>query len=453
MITQVLAKYIAAAPDKDLPMEVKEKTTLHIIDTVAAIVSGARLNAGRRILPFVEKLAGTPESMIFGSGQLTTAALAALANGMCAHADETDDSHAPSLTHPGCAVVPAAFAVAERERWSGKKLLRAVALGYDIGTRITIALGADRFHDLGHSSHSFGGLFGATAASAAGLTETQAAGALAYAVQLASGNTCWRRDPEHVEKAFDFGGMPAHNGVLAASFAAAGFSASVEPLDGNPGLFAAFPQYAKSEQAVELLGERFEIMRTAIKKWCVGSPIQAALDSLEFLMSEHKILASDVVAITVALPRHSAPVVDNREMPDVNLQHQLALMLQDGAVTFESSHDRSRMQQASIVALRNRISIEPRSDKTFTDNPRQAWLSIKLVSGHRLEHRTLYVRGTPNNPMTPEEVIAKCRDLMAPILSGHRAERAIAMLLSLDDLDDIKALRTVITPLEFQPSQ
>ena len=82
---------------------------------------------------------------------------------MTAHADETDDSHQPAFYHPGCAVIPAALAVAERNRESGAAFLRAVALGYDVGTRVNFALGAMKFHLAAHSSHSFGALFAAAA--------------------------------------------------------------------------------------------------------------------------------------------------------------------------------------------------------------------------------------------------------------------------------------------------
>src|SRR4029453_2604601 len=89
---------------------------------------------------------------------------AALANGMLAHADETDDSHAPSLTHPGCGIVPAAMAMAERGRRNGAVFLRAVSLGYDVGCRLTQSLDAYEFRNDGHSTHSFGPMFGAAAA-------------------------------------------------------------------------------------------------------------------------------------------------------------------------------------------------------------------------------------------------------------------------------------------------
>ena len=114
---------------------------------------------------------------MIGSRIVTTAVNAALANGMLAHADETDDSHAPSLTHPGCGIVPAALAMAERERRDGTALLRAVALGYDIGCRLTQALDAYQFREDGHSTHSFGPMFGAAAAAGALVEFARAQGA------------------------------------------------------------------------------------------------------------------------------------------------------------------------------------------------------------------------------------------------------------------------------------
>jgi 2-methylcitrate dehydratase PrpD len=101
--TRRLAEYLSAVPETVLPPEVVHKTKHHIIDTVAAMVSGAVLPAGRRGLAYVEPYTGAGSSVLVG-GQRATAVEAALANGMSAHADETDDSHARSISHPGCAV-------------------------------------------------------------------------------------------------------------------------------------------------------------------------------------------------------------------------------------------------------------------------------------------------------------------------------------------------------------
>ena len=134
-VMRELSAYIASAPRKPLPPAVLEKTKHHFLDTIAAMVSGSRLAPGKKAIGYVRTLGGVKEACVIGSTIVTSAVNAALANGMLAHADETDDSHAPSLTHPGCGIVPAALAMAERERRNGTALLHAVALGYDIGCR------------------------------------------------------------------------------------------------------------------------------------------------------------------------------------------------------------------------------------------------------------------------------------------------------------------------------
>src|ERR1700722_8822711 len=164
---QALAAYIARAPKLRLPAAVAEKARHHVLDTLAAMVSGSRLPPGRTAIAYARRLGGTRDASIVGRRVVTSCVNAALANGMLAHADETDDSHAPSRNHPGCAVVPAALAAAEWMHASGEQFLRAVVLGYDVAARINYALGADAFAFAGRMTHSFGGTFGAGGAGAA----------------------------------------------------------------------------------------------------------------------------------------------------------------------------------------------------------------------------------------------------------------------------------------------
>jgi 2-methylcitrate dehydratase PrpD len=333
----LLTQHIATAMSRPLPSEIALKGRKHLLDTVAAMVSASRLAAGQKAISYCAANGGSGRASVIGSPLMTGAVQAAFANGMLAHADETDDSHAPSLTHPGCAVIPAALAVAETRKMSGGALLRAVVVGYDVGPRISMALGGEKFFIQHHSSHAVGGFFGAAAAAGAllGLNEDRGRSLLGYAVQMASVNACWRRDPDHIEKAFDFGGTPAMNGTLAAEMVASGFTGVRDALEGNTGLFSAFPQNAEPTLAIQGLNEMFEISRTAIKKWCVGSPIQA-LDAPDILMKERALTPEDVAEIVVAFPQMSSCVVDDRDMPDVNLQHQLAVLLLDGSVPCRS---------------------------------------------------------------------------------------------------------------------
>jgi len=439
-----LSDYIARAPREALPAAVVEKTKHHILDTLAAMVSGSRLLPGRKAISFVKSLGGAKEARVVGSRLVTNAVNAALANGMCAHADETDDSHAASLTHPGCGVVPAALAIAERERRGGSALLRAVALGYDIGCRLTLSLDPYRFREAGHSTHSFGPTFGAAAACAAlaGLKAPQVRHALSYAAQQVSGISCWMRDPEHVEKAFDFGGMPARNGVTAAAMAAHGLSGVEDVFSGERSFFVAYP--GEAQALVRGLGETFEILNASIKRWSVGSPIQAPLDSLVELMKENKFRSEDVKTVVVRVAHQGANTVDNRDMPDICMQHMCSVMLLDGTVTFKSSHDERRMRERRVLAVRQKVQLLGDDAMSAAMPSRQGIVELELADGRQLRHHTRAVRGTPDNPMTRDEVDAKSYDLLQPVIGRAKARKLCDAVWNLDKIKDVRTLRPLL---------
>ena len=441
-----LSAYIASALRRSLPPAVIEKAKHHILDTIAAMISGSRLAPGMRAIGYVKTLGGVKEACVIGSNIITTAVNAALANGMLAHADETDDSHAPSLTHPGCGIVPAALAMAERERRNGAALLRAVALGYDVGCRLTQSLDAYQFREDGHSTHSFGPMFGAAAAAGAlaHLRERQVRHLLSFTAQQASGISCWMRDGEHVEKAFDFGGMPARNGVAAATMVAHGFTGVDDVFAGERSFFVAYGRKPDPAALARGLGDNYEIMNTNIKRWSVGSPVQAPLDSLRDLILEHQIKATDVEKVVVRVAHQGANTVDNRDMPDICMQHMCAVMLIDGNVTFASSHDEKRMRDREVLALRNRIELRGDDALSAAMPSRQGIVEVSLRDGRELRRHTTAVRGTAENPMTRGEVDEKSYDLMAPVIGRARARKLCDAVWELEKVRDVRGLRPLL---------
>jgi 2-methylcitrate dehydratase PrpD len=447
-----LATYISRALKKPLPKPVNEKTKHHVLDTFAAMVSGSRLLPGVKAISYIRTQGGKAEATVIGSRIVTSAENAALANGMLGHADETDDSHAPSLTHPGCAIVPAALAMAEREKANGSTFLRAVALGYDVGCRLTMALHPYEFREAGHSTHSFGPMFGSAAAAGAlaGLKYDQCRHLLSYTAQQASGVSCWMRDAEHIEKSFDFGGMPARNGVAAAAMVAHGFSAVEDVFAGERNFFVAYDESRRTgkapqpERLIEGLGSTFEIVNTNIKRWSVGSPIQAPLDALLDLIRQHDIKAKDVKKLVVRVAHQGANTVDNRDMPDICMQHMCALMLIDGIVTFESAHDEKRMKDRKVLDVRSRIELYGDDALTRAMPSRQGIVELTLNDGRELRHHVKAVRGTSDNPMTRAEVDEKCVHLLAPILGPKRARLLCDTVWTLEDVSDMRALRALL---------
>jgi 2-methylcitrate dehydratase PrpD len=446
-VIDTLIAYMGAAATRDLPADAIEKTKHHVLDTLAAMVSGAALPPGRVAHRFARARVGEKTATVAASDIVCGPIEAAMSNGMLAHSDETDDSHAPSHSHPGCSIVPAALAAGEHFGIDGTRLLRAVALGYDIGPRVTFTLGALPFQmETHHSSHSIAGDFGACAAAAcaAGLTAQQMRWVLDYSAQQASGIAAWQRDTEHIEKSLVFGGFPARNGVSAALLIQAGGTGVEDILSGPDNFLMTFAPKADPSQLVHQLGDRFEVARTNIKKWSVGSPIQAPLDAIVNMRRKRRFDAGQVREVVVRVATSEAKTVNNREMPDICLQHLVAIMLLDKTVSFEAAHDKARMQKPDVLRQRARIRLQPDEELEKLIPRREAVVQVTLVDGSTVSDRVGAVRGTAENPMTRDEVVAKCRDLMAPVLGHSNTNRLIDTVLALETLKDVRTLRPLL---------
>jgi 2-methylcitrate dehydratase PrpD len=441
-VTGRLARYMVAARDRDLPPAVVREAKHRILDTIGAIVSGARMKPGEAAITFVRGQGGTPDATVITTDIRTSAINAALANGMFGHADETDDFEPITKAHPGCAVVPAAFAVAEREGRSGTEFLRAVALGYDLCCRFLMALGPDHVRATHRSAEGTSATFGAVgaAASLARLNEQQMRYALSYAAQQVSGLWSWVRDNEHIEKAFDFGGMGARNGVSAALMVQAGFTGVREVLDGEHNMIDAMSTEPRPEEMVAGLGTRFFVTETAIKTFSVGYPIQAPLDALLTLRRQHNLTADNVERIVARLPEDGAKIVNGRAMPDVNIQYVLAVGLLDGTVSFADSHSFERMNDARVTAVMKRVELVGDRAMVVPDAPRSGHVEVTLRDGRRVSHFTRHAPGTKENPVDADAINGKVHDLMAPVIGTRRTEDVIRTVHAIDQVTDMREL-------------
>jgi len=442
-----LSAYMADAGGRALPDEVVEKAKHHILDTFAAMISGSNLPPARAALKFARDYTTDTTATIAASKMTASPLEAALINGMLAHSDETDDSNEFSQSHPGCAVVPAALAAGEKFGSDGLHFLRAVTLGYDIGPRVTISFGAVEFRDNSHkATHAIAGLFGAAAAagSLAKLNAQQMRWLLDYSAQQSSGIGAWARDTSHIEKSFVFAGMSARSGVTAALVVQSGFTGIDDIFSGPDNYFDAYAPDARPELLIEQLGQRYEIARTNIKKWTVGSPIQAPLDAMDAIFQKQEVKPDDVKSIIVRLAHTEARTVDNREMPDICLQHMIAVMLLDKTASFAAAHDKARMSDPVVLKQRAKIQLIESEELEKLEPARQAIVEITLNDGSVLSNRVTAVRGTVDNPMPRGEVIQKARDLCIPIIGKEQTAALVEKVFALEKLRSIRELRTVL---------
>ena len=228
--------------------------------------------------------------------------------------------------------------------------------------------------------------------------------------------------------------MPARGGVTSALLVHSGWTGVDDIFSGENNFFLANAPHGDLNALIDRLGERFEIMRTSIKKWTVGTPIQAPLDALEAILKRRPLAPDQVREIVVRMdPRTS--VVNDREMPDVNIQHMLAIMLVDRTATFAAAHDKKRMQDPLILR---------QGESTSRAQLGQPLLTLTLSDGSSITENPTAVRGTAENPMTRGEVVEKARDLMQPILGVSATTRLIERLLDFENIRNVRELRPLV---------
>ncbi|PYV70502.1 MAG: MmgE/PrpD family protein [Acidobacteria bacterium] len=441
-VMEKLSAYMAEARNRALPDNIVQETEHHILDTIAAMVSGADLPPGRMAVEFARSYGGEKIATVVASNILCGPIEAALANGELAHSDETDDDFTTGGAHPGCAVVPAALAAGEQFGVSGTHFLRAVTLGYDIALRAMRTVGPGM-----KETHNLVGTMGATAAAGctAGLNAQQMRWLLDYAAQQAgAGIGAWRRDTEHIEKGFLFGAMGARNGVNAALMVHSGWTGVDDILSGPNNFVESYNPKADAAGMIDQLGEVYGVSLTTLKKWTTGGPIQAPLDALENLQKRHPFQADQVKQAIVRVATSAAYTVNNRDMPDICLQHLVAVMLLDKTVSFRAAHDKPRMQDASVLRERAKVQLVPDAELEKLIPVRVAVVELTLLDGTQRSERVEHVRGTPENPMTRDEVVAKARELMAPVLGAQTCSKLIERVLALDIVKDIRELRPLL---------
>jgi 2-methylcitrate dehydratase PrpD len=442
LVMEKLSAYMAEARNRALPGNVVQETEHHILDTIAAMVSGSELPPGRMAIEFARSYGGEKIATVVASKILCGPIEAALANGQLAHSDETDDDFTTGGAHPGCAVVPAALAAGEQFGISGTHFVRAVALGYDIAMRAMKTVGPGM-----KETHNLVGTMGATAAAgcAASLTAQQMRWLLDYAAQQAgAGIGAWRRDTDHIEKASVFGGMGARNGVNAALVVHSGWTGVNDVFSGPNNFVDSYNPKADPAGMIEQLGERYGVVQTTLKKWTTGGPIQSPLDALENLRKRQSFDADQVKQVVVRAATSAAYTVNNRDMPDICLQHLVAVMLNDKTVSFRAAHDKARMQDPAILRERAKVQLVPDEELERLIPVRVAIVEVTLNDGTLLSERVEHVRGTPENPMTRDEVVAKARELMAPVLGASTCSTLIERVLTLDNVKDVRELRPLL---------
>jgi 2-methylcitrate dehydratase PrpD len=445
--TQRLSKFVATISYDQLPSVVTERTKLLVTDLTGIAVRARHQAESTPSLLAATKELGLASGSASVVGDTNTYAPpgAALINGTLAHSLDFDDTHARGSIHPSAPIVPAAWAAAEMVGASGRELIAAIVAGYEVQIRLSLALVPKDHYRRGFHPTATCGTFGAAAAAARifGLSIDQVANAFGVCLSQAAGSMQFLVDGAWTKR-FHVG-YAAMNGLVAASFARAGFRGAVDAIEGKAGFLHAYAPHPVIEHAIDGLGDRYETMAIAIKPYPACRYSHAAIDALLALREHHHIDPQDIESIEIGLPRTGwnligDPEADKQQPRNIvdgqfSMPFVAAVAMREGC--FEWDHYENHLNNADTLALCRRVtsSVDSRAEAEFPANMSGA---AKIRTRHgEFEKFVAVPKGEPDNFVTPGEVRAKFDALVAPYLSQKKRNALTAALLSLERIDDV----------------
>lgn len=455
--TARLAGFAATLSVAEIPPPVLAHAKLAILDLLGCALYGATRPWTALVTGFVASERARLTSGVWGTALRTSPSLAALANGTAAHAAEIDDLHRASFYHPGAATVPAALAVADDlPSVSGRELLTAVVAGYEVGTRVGIALGQGHFL-AGYHPQGTVGVFSAAAAAgrlltldparmvhAFGIAGTQAAGLMA----AQEGSMVKRMHA----------GLAGQTGVRASALAGTGFTGIEEVFEaGFGGLLSTLGTPASTPESLTAeLGERWHTARVEFKRHAACAAIHTSLDVVEELRDRHGICAADVAGVTVRCTTHAYLHCGFPYRPSgvtaaqMSFQYCIAAMLRYEVVSV-AQFDEALLADPVLLdlAARVEVSADTRLDAGGADRRHAVEVEIRTGSGTAVRGTRVQRRGGADEPLSTAEVVEKFRTLTARVLPPARAETLLEVVMGLDTCDDTRRLSEL---LRLEPS-
>ena len=439
-----MVRFVAGLNLDQVPADVVAYARVLTLDLLGAALAGVDTAESRAMMSAAEGFApASGPCAIWGTARTTTAAAAALINGVIAHAQELDDFG--GADHSGAVVIPAVLAVAEAEGIeNGGRVLESIIAGYDVALRVLEGAGGYRAHNTGGGWHSTGtcGSFGA-AARMLDLDVEKTAWALGIAGSFTGGTWAFLADGAMSKRYHT--GRAAEIGVTAAYMARAGFTGPTRVLDAEyGGFFATYCETAANPTAItEGLGHEYRIMKSGIKPYAACRGLHAALDVVLRLRAERGLTADDIEHIDLRCSAANKLSIGDAN-PGTRLAAQISLPY---GVAVGQVTGRASLAEFEDIWINDTVVRDLMARVTMTVDPDQDGNSEPIVSivttaGERLEGHEPIGLGDPLNPLTTEQVVAKYRDLAPRALSADATsnlEREVFNLPAADSMSSLMA--------------
>ena len=449
-VTPQLGRWVSGLTLDAVPADVVAHLKLCLLDSIGCGIFGARQPWGRIAADVATSLSGGGPAALLARHDTASPADAALANGTAIHGFEIDDAHVTSSLHPGAVTLPASLAVAQARNASGADLLTGLAAGYEIGLRVGVCAGVSHSTSGYHVTGTAGAVGAAAAAAsvlrlgpepaahALGIGATQAAGL--YAARIGA-----------MTKRFH-AGRASQSGVLAGYLAAKGFTGSLDAIEAPFGGFMS-TLHGQHDPATMLadLGERWETARVGIKAYAACASAHTTIDGVLDLR-QRGLTADNLDRMTVRMSRKGHLNIGWPYRPgdvvsaQMNGAYAAAVTLIDGAA-FIDQYAETRLADPKILALIGRIAFahDPELDRGGAAKRHAVTIDAVRRDGGTLSTAVEQRRGSPEHPLSRDEIEAKFRRLAAVALPPARIDELMALVDRIEREPNLTRLTELIT--------
>ncbi len=442
LVTEGLAQWLCSHTYDQLPANVRQIAVDVIFDSVGGMTACSMLPEVKAIVSMIEDQGCRPDCTIIGYPVATSAVHAAMANGGMAHGNEVDPVHSTSVGgHVAAGPVPSALSLGQSLNSSGKDIIRAVTLGYEVGGRLMTMFyreadyAARRFY---HTAVAANVSSAVAAGVLLGLDRQAMQVALCLATYQAAGPDNMTRDPVHMGKTFQVAAAN-RNGVTAALLAHKGCFAPLDILDGTHGLFDAY--LSKPNTGAELLtdlGKYYSITDVMYKQYSAGTPNQAYLQALFRLLKNNNIKPADIEQVEVHMPTRGVKRVPTTRHASISALKVCSLVAATAKLDFYQVHGPSEGVEKAIASMQDRVKFVGRDDWTGMNQGRHAIVIIRTKAGKTFEEETWYQN--PDRANLEE----KFQGLVEPKFGAEKTARIKKLL---DDLEAAPSVRPLMQEL------
>jgi 2-methylcitrate dehydratase PrpD len=447
-ITQALADHATSLSYDDLPPEAAQKACEMVLDLLGiGFRATVDAESTASIRDTVLAIAGEGEASMLGQERTVHPAHAALLNGALVHSLDFDDTHRGGSVHPGAAIIPTVLALGEQHGIGGRPAIAAIVAGYDVSCRLAMALDPKSHYDRGFHPTGTAGVFGATAAGAnlLGMSAAELVNAFGVNGSQAAGSMQFLENAAFNKRLHP--GFAAHNAILALELARRGFVGSASPIEGPQGLLHGYSDTAVPERAVEALGERFEILRTAIKPYPCCRYAHTAIDVLREFASEQDVRPEEIRSVRLGLCDAAVSIIgeppERKRRVETIVDGQFSMPFLAAVALLRRRmtwSDYGLIGDNEIQGLMERVEVY--ADGEANDVYPDRWLTaVEIETGRgTTSEKRWRTRGEPEDPLSFAELEEKFDDLASVALAEEDRRTLVNAIRELADVEDLAEL-------------